>query len=324
MSASPSADAPSLLEQLARGGAGDPWSSLAAKAPQHNSRQATIEDGATEGDEALDGMLGRLNALAQGEPLDKTAPMMEMVDKAASEILNEAANSFIPQEPHSFREASLTESEVSSLALKYLLSRGEATGRDVADQVKLPFMLIERLLANMKQERLIVHKGAGAMNDYVYEMTDLGRERARRLAEHCTYFGSAPVDLSDYIASIKLQSLTEQHPTTDDLRRAFSDLLINPNMLRRLGPAINSGRGLFLFGRRATAKRASPSASPARLGRRFGFRGRSASTAKSSACSTPATTRKCRCLSTRGCCTRQKSTSAGSAFAGRRLSSAAS
>ncbi|MCA9266877.1 MAG: AAA family ATPase, partial [Planctomycetales bacterium] len=131
---------------------------------------------------------------------------------------------------------------------KYLLARGEATGRDIADQVKLPFLMVERLLADLKQERLLVHKGAAALNDYVYEMTDLGRERGRRLVDHCTYFGSAPVDLKEYIASVKQQSLTEQHPTSQDLKRAFADLLINPNMLRRLGPAINSGRGLFLYG----------------------------------------------------------------------------
>ena len=31
------------------------------------------------------------------------------------------------------------------------------------------------------------------MNDYVFQLTDLGRERARRHTEHCTYFGAAPV-----------------------------------------------------------------------------------------------------------------------------------
>ena len=38
------------------------------------------------------------------------------------------------------------------------------------------------------------------------------------------------------------------HPTVKDLKNAFSDLLVNQKMLRRLGPAVNSGRGLFLFG----------------------------------------------------------------------------
>jgi len=82
----------------------------------------------------------------------------------------------------------------------------------------------------------------------VYQLTDLGRERARRQAQQCSYFGSAPVSLADYIAAVRAQSLTKQHPTAEDLHRAFADLLLSPRMLDRLGPAINSGRGLFLYG----------------------------------------------------------------------------
>ncbi|MCA9213666.1 MAG: AAA family ATPase, partial [Planctomycetales bacterium] len=52
----------------------------------------------------------------------------------------------------------------------------------------------------------------------------------------------------DYIASVKAQSLQDQHPNEADLHRAFSDLLINKKMFLRLGPAVNSGRGMFLFG----------------------------------------------------------------------------
>ncbi len=164
------------------------------------------------------------------------------------------ANEFFPAEPVSFFQAKLSESEVEDLTLKFLLARGDASGRDVADQIKLPFLPLEELLRQLKQEQWIVHRGAAAMNDYQYQLTDKGRERARRLAEHCTYFGAAPVALSEYIASVAAQSLTMQHPTSDDLRRAFEDLLINPRMLGRLGPAINSGRGLFLYGAAGNGK----------------------------------------------------------------------
>ena len=92
------------------------------------------------------------------------------------------------------------------------------------------------------------------MNDFQYQLTDMGRERARRHAEHCTYYGSAPVALSEYIAGVKQQSLTVQHPTVAELQRAFDDLLINPQMLARLGPAVNSGRGLFLYGSAGNGK----------------------------------------------------------------------
>ncbi len=138
--------------------------------------------------------------------------------------------------------------------LKCLFARGEGSGRGIADQLKLPFGLLEEMLRQMKLDQWLVHRGAAAMNDYVYQLTDKGRERARRHTEHCTYFGSAPVALEDYLASVAAQSLTNQHPTIADLQRAFSDLLINPRMLTRLGPAINSGRGLFLYGAAGNGK----------------------------------------------------------------------
>ncbi len=98
----------------------------------------------------------------------------------------------MPIEPDSFAAAGLTDSEVEALILKFLLARGDASGRDIAEQIKLPFVPVGQLLSEMKYGQLVVHRGSAAMNDFVYQLTDLGRERARRLAQHCTYFGAAP------------------------------------------------------------------------------------------------------------------------------------
>jgi DNA-binding PadR family transcriptional regulator len=165
-----------------------------------------------------------------------------------------AAEEFLPREPRSLRDTGLTESEIESLILKYLLVKGDAPGRGVADQVKLPFVLIDDLLRRLKNDQLIVYRDTAPMGDYVYQLADLGRERARRLMDTSTYFGSSPVPLAEYMASVKAQSLERQHPTQEDLKRAFADLLISPQMLERLGPAINSGRGLFLFGAAGNGK----------------------------------------------------------------------
>jgi hypothetical protein len=229
-----------LLARLAGKGSTDagvdPYAMIAASKPAH-------EDASGEADAKLNKMLERINNIA-GAGAAKTEKKAEPKDEPAGRITTD----FIPMEPNSIEEAQLTESEVQTLALKYLLSKGDASGRDVADQLKLPFVLIDALLRQLKFDQLLVYKSSAPMNDYLYQLTDLGRERARRMSEHCTYFGSAPVSLRDYIASVKAQSMEKQHPTEDDLRRAFKDLLINPKMLTRLGPAINSGRGLFLYG----------------------------------------------------------------------------
>ncbi len=217
----------------------NPWTALAASVPQHD----TAADVPPE-DQQLEALLERINKLAG----DKTGASQPSSAAAREQAAEHLANDFLPIEPESFSQAGLTETEVEALAMKFLLARGDAAGRDIANQVRLPFVLVEALLREMKNQQLVCHRGAAPMNDFVYQLTDLGRERARRYAQHCTYFGSAPVSLKDYIASVEAQSLTRQHPTAADLRRAFDDLLLGDELLDRLGPAINSGRGLFLFG----------------------------------------------------------------------------
>ncbi len=230
----------------------DPWPALAAAQPRHDAPRAdairpeipakaspaagSSDEAGGKNDTQLDELLSRVRSLTSVPPAAEPAPAAEH------------AAGFLPPEPNSFAAANLTTSEVESLILKLLLARGDVSGRQIADQLCLPFGLLEELLRQLKSEQVLVHRGSAAMNDYQFQLTDVGRERARRLTAHCTYFGAAPVSLKDYIASVAAQSLATQHPTVAELHAAFDDLLINKNMLRRLGPAINSGRGLFLYG----------------------------------------------------------------------------
>ncbi|WP_436714887.1 ATPase with chaperone activity [Roseiconus lacunae] len=153
-----------------------------------------------------------------------------------------------PVEPETLYGGGINESILEAIVYRYLLTAGESEGRKIADQVKLPFRLVEPILTRLKMEQNIAYKNATATNDYVYILTETGRQIARNHSTDCTYFGACPVQLSDYIKSVKYQTIEGQYPKKADLVRAFSDLLINPKMLNRLGPAIASGRGMFLFG----------------------------------------------------------------------------
>ncbi|WP_237607543.1 ATP-binding protein [Roseimaritima sediminicola] len=153
-----------------------------------------------------------------------------------------------PVEPTSLEENNISDALLEQIVLRFLLNFGEAEGRRVADQVKLPFRLIEPILTRLKMEQLVAYRSATATGDYVYVLTESGRAAARTHAQDCTYYGACPVRLPEYIQSVRLQTIEGQRPQREDLLRAFKDLLINPHMLDRLGPAINSGRGMFLFG----------------------------------------------------------------------------
>lgn len=105
-----------------------------------------------------------------------------------------------------------------------------------------------------KKDQLVAYKGAAEMGDYNFALVDFGRERARRYTDECGYNGSAPVVLNDYLKAMTAQTIANQSVTEEDLTRAFSDLLISTEMFERLGPAINSGRGMFLFGEPGNGK----------------------------------------------------------------------
>lgn len=161
---------------------------------------------------------------------------------------DEEAEPWRPAEPQSLKAAGVSEGQLEHLALKCLAACGEMSGRALSEQHAIPFRLLAPVLQEMKLAQLVAFRGSAPMNDFVYQLTDLGRERAKKLSELCSYFGAAPVPLAAYCSSVSQQSLTRQHPTQRDLEAAFADLLINKDMLKRLGPAVNSGRGLFLFG----------------------------------------------------------------------------
>lgn len=155
---------------------------------------------------------------------------------------------FRPHPPATFEEAGLYPAQVESLVLKFLLSHGSASGRRIAVELGLPFRLFPEFLRRLKDRQNVSSTEAATANDALYALTDVGRARAQLYFNECSYVGTAPVPFDTYVDSVAAQSITFEHPKKEDLRRAFADLLISEEMFEVLGPAINSGRGLFLYG----------------------------------------------------------------------------
>ena len=155
---------------------------------------------------------------------------------------------FLPMAPRNLMDVGITDSEIIALIMKFLMHRGTEAGSRIAVHVGLRYPVIEPLMRQLKNDKLVVYKSSLMGGDFQYELTDLGRDRARHLGEMCTYFGTAPVPLNQYIASVKAQTITGLKPPLSAINNALSDLNINPKLLSNIGQAIHSGRGMFLFG----------------------------------------------------------------------------
>ncbi|MFT4569572.1 MAG: hypothetical protein ACI8TX_000918 [Hyphomicrobiaceae bacterium] len=189
--------------------------------------------------------------VARDEPrvsFSEESPAVFSYRSSADRNASRVSGEFAPRRPDSLEDAGLTSEDIERLVTKLLYTRGAMSGRRMAERLGLPFRLLEPELGRFKSQILVAYRQTAAMGDYEYIPTDLGSERARRYLKVSTYADVAPVPLNDYIESVAAQSLTKQRITATELRAAFEELVLDKSMLDRLGPAINSGRGMFLYG----------------------------------------------------------------------------
>jgi hypothetical protein len=139
--------------------------------------------------------------------------------------------------------------QIEQLLMKTLYG-GEASGLNVADRMRLPFTMIEPLIERVRGEQLVEVRGsAGAgSSSYRYALTDAGRERARQYLDISHYVGPTPVSLAAYLAQMRTLSASRQYIDRERLREGFSHLIISDKILEQLGPAVNAGKAVFLYG----------------------------------------------------------------------------
>ncbi|MCI0682274.1 MAG: ATPase [Gemmataceae bacterium] len=155
-----------------------------------------------------------------------------------------------PTAPDSLKEAGLTLSFLNDLVLRMLYVNGSMLGLDLARFLCLPFKVIEESLKFLKDEKCIEVAGGDLIGrvSYRFNLTELGRKRAQESMKLCTYVGPAPVPLDDYIEQTYRQAVTGIGCSPEPLRAVFSHLVIKEDMFNAIGPAIVSGRSVFIYG----------------------------------------------------------------------------
>ena len=155
-----------------------------------------------------------------------------------------------PASPISLESTGLSLSFIEDLVMKHILFMGEFKIADVADRVKLPISVVAKALDILKRERLVeVKGGAGyAAVTYTFKITEPGKIRSSELLDLCRYAGPAPVTLDAYRTMVEHQTVKNIAVNEASIQQAFSHLILSETLLKRLGPAISSGKALFVYG----------------------------------------------------------------------------
>jgi predicted ATPase with chaperone activity len=156
-----------------------------------------------------------------------------------------------PRLPRTMEEAGLNRDLVAQLALKTLHFAGELTGGELASRMGLVFSVIEPVIDDMLIQRHCEIAGGTMVGraSYRYRITDAGRTRATLFLDSNHYVGIAPVPLQQYREYMEaFRTRVPEKVTRQQVREAFSHLVVNDRVLDQIGPAVNARHSMFVYG----------------------------------------------------------------------------
>lgn len=263
---------PAPAEQESTGGEDLPGESALTEFPVHGDEESTLS---FENDDALVEMapptygaagLGPTAPSVGPSPSSGTPTWDELVATptpgAAPQAPHEPtpsqpAGGFFPRRPTSIDDTGLSPAFITDLIIRTLYQANELMGAALAERTALPFaQVIMPVLDILRRDQEIEVKRQTGIGDagYVYGITERGIRHARDSMERIGYTGPAPVPLDDYIDSVLAQTIRNVVVTQETIRNAFQDLILDDEILDLVGPAVNSGASLFLFGHPGNGK----------------------------------------------------------------------
>ena len=155
-----------------------------------------------------------------------------------------------PPVPKTLQETGLESNFILNLLLRLMYITGLQTIPELSEQLKLTRSVVEGLLTFAKNEALVEIRGP-AENNYTimrYALTNAGKSRASEALRRCEYIGPAPVTLASYQMQVQKQTITNEIVSEERLKKSLAHLILPSDLIRKIGPAANSGRAILLYG----------------------------------------------------------------------------
>ncbi|HEX2910238.1 MAG TPA: ATP-binding protein [Chloroflexia bacterium] len=154
-------------------------------------------------------------------------------------------------EPSSIPETELPTRLVGDLVMKCVYQYTVISAQKIADIIKLPYYgVVDSALNNLRKAELLEIGGSEGLGEIAYQwvLTPKGRDRMRDILDHSSYLGPAPVSLDAYRRVSKAQSIGDIKVGPSQVKSVLADMVLGTDLLEAIGPAINTGRSMFLYG----------------------------------------------------------------------------
>jgi hypothetical protein len=156
-----------------------------------------------------------------------------------------------PPAPRSLAEVGVSVVMMRDILLKTMFRTNLDLASAIARAISLPVNLTQDLIDLARGQKLIEATGtlhATSGNEMGYQLTDGGKARALDALSQSEYYGAVPVPLDQYKDQIKRQSIRDIKLTRDQLLSGMGHLILPPDLIANLGPAVTSGRSILMYG----------------------------------------------------------------------------
>ncbi len=165
-----------------------------------------------------------------------------------------------PKVPSSIEGLGIPASVVENLVLKHLSAYPKIDLVELTQRLGIVSTIAELALAQLRKRSWVevyqptADKLSSSYSNVRYSLTELGLAEADIAFRKDPYTGPVPVSMEEYWSVVQGQDLRKHPITRVDVERALSDVFGSEHLIPILGPAINSGRAMLLYGHAGTGK----------------------------------------------------------------------
>lgn len=165
-----------------------------------------------------------------------------------------------PKVPSSIEGLGIPASVVENLVLKHLSAYPKIDLVELTQRLGIVSTIAELALAQLRKRSWVEvyqptsDKLSSSYSNVRYSLTELGLAEADIAFRKDPYIGPIPVSMEEYWSVVQGQDLRKHPITRVDVERALSDVFGSEHLIPILGPAINSGRAMLLYGHAGTGK----------------------------------------------------------------------
>ena len=165
-----------------------------------------------------------------------------------------------PKVPASEEALGVPPAVLENLVLKHLSAYPKCDLVELTSRLCVVSHIVENALAQLRRRSWVeVYQPVSDQTHHSYSnvrygLTELGMAEAELAFRKDAYIGPVPVSLEEYWTVVEAQDIRKYPIERKDVERALQDVYGAERLIPILGPAINSGRALLLYGHAGTGK----------------------------------------------------------------------